>query len=147
MFSPLPMKHISLQVLTADLPSASMILAGLNSFSPDNRPYAEDELPSVPGQHFRECYAQAKARLDKISSQVGFTAPALSGDITPISEQQLEAVNQWLGQAWESCSDFEESRRRHLEERRSIDQLETTLANFHDLQIDLGQLQGDKQFL
>ncbi|MES9993898.1 MAG: V-type ATPase 116kDa subunit family protein [Candidatus Thiodiazotropha sp.] len=147
MFSPLPMKHISLQVLTADLPSASMILAGLNSFSPDNRPYAEHELPNVPGQHFRECYAQAKARLDKISSQVEFTAPAFSGDITPISEQQLEAVNQWLGQAWESCSDFEESRRRHLEERRSIDQLETTLANFHDLQIDLGQLQGDKQFL
>ncbi|MEW8584493.1 MAG: V-type ATP synthase subunit I, partial [Candidatus Thiodiazotropha sp.] len=147
MFSPLPMKHISLQVLTADLPSASMILAGLNSFSPDNRPYAEEELPDVPGQHFRECYAKAKARLDKIASQVGFTPSAFSGDIAPISEQQLEAVNQWLGQAWESCSDFEESRRRHLEERRSIDQLETTLANFRHLHIDLGQLHGDKQFL
>ncbi len=147
MFSPLPIKHISLQVLTEDLPNASMILAGLNSFSPDNRPYAEDSLPDIPGQRFRECYAQARARLDKISSQIGFTPADLSGDVTPISEQELEAVNQWLGKAWENCSNFEETRRRQLEERRSIDQLETTLANFRHLQIDLGQLQGDKQFL
>ncbi|PVV20142.1 MAG: V-type ATP synthase subunit I [gamma proteobacterium symbiont of Ctena orbiculata] len=147
MFSPLPMKHLSLQVLTEDLPSASMILAGLNSFSPDNRPYAEQALPDVPGQHFRECYAQAKARMDKIASQVEFTPTLHSGEATPITEQELEQVNQWLGKAWESCSDFEETRRRQLEERRSIDQLETTLANFHNLHIDLGQLQGDKQFL
>jgi V/A-type H+-transporting ATPase subunit I len=147
MFSPLPMKHISLQLLTEDLPGASMILADLNSFSPDNRPYAEQTLPEVPGQHFRECFAQAKSRLDKIASQVGFTPTLLAGEITPISEQELEQANQWLGKAWESCSDFEETRRRHLEERRSIDQLETTLANFHNLHIDLGQLQGDKQFL
>lgn len=147
MFSPLPMKHISLQVLTEDLPSASMILAGLNSFSPDNRPYAEQALPDVPGQHFRECYAQAKARMDKIASQVEFSPTLHSGEATPITEHELEQANQWLGKAWESCSDFEETRRRQLEERRSIDQLETTLANFHNLQIDLGQLQGDKQFL
>ncbi|MES9974026.1 MAG: V-type ATPase 116kDa subunit family protein [Candidatus Thiodiazotropha sp.] len=147
MFSPLPMKHISLQVLTEDLPNASMILAGLNSFSPDNRPYAEQSLPDIPGQRFRECYAQARARMDKIASQVGFTPKALTGEVTPISEQELEAVNQWLGKAWESCSDFDETRRRQLEERRSIDQLETTLANFRNLHIDLGQLQGDNQFL
>jgi V/A-type H+-transporting ATPase subunit I len=147
MFSPLPMKHISLLVLTEDLPNASMILAGLNSFSPDNRPYAEQALPDVPGRHFRECYAQAKARMDKIASQVGFAPEALAGEVSPICEQELEAVNHWLGKAWESCSDFEEARRRHLEERRSIDQLETTLANFRHLHIDLGQLEGDKQFL
>ncbi|MES9895873.1 MAG: V-type ATPase 116kDa subunit family protein [Candidatus Thiodiazotropha endolucinida] len=147
MFSPLPMKHISLQVLTEDLPNASMILAGLNSFSPDNRPYAEQALPDIPGQRFRECYAQARARMEKIASQVGFTPKALAGEVTPISEQELEAVNQWLGKAWESCSDFDETRRRQLEERRSIDQLETTLANFRNLHIDLGQLQGDNQFL
>jgi V/A-type H+-transporting ATPase subunit I len=147
MFSPLPIKHISLQVLTDDLPNASMILAGLNSFSPDNRPYAEESLPEVPGRRFRECYAQAKARLDKIGSQVGIIPSDLSGDVTPISERELEAVNQWLGTAWESCSNFEETRRRQLEERRSIDQLETTLANFGQLHIDLGQLQGEKQFL
>jgi V/A-type H+-transporting ATPase subunit I len=147
MFSPLPMKHISLQVLTEDLPNTSMILAGLNNFSPDNRPYAEQALPDIPGKHFRDCYAQAKARMDKIASQVGFTPQAFSQEVTPICEHKLETVNQWLGKAWESCSDFEETRRRQIEERRSIDQLETTLANFHDLHIDLGQLQGDKQFL
>ncbi|MEJ2394995.1 MAG: V-type ATP synthase subunit I, partial [Candidatus Thiodiazotropha sp.] len=68
MFSPLLMKHISIQVLTADLPSASVILAELESFSPDPRPYAEDDLPKVPGQQFRYLYTQAKTRLEKIAS-------------------------------------------------------------------------------
>ncbi|MCU7891570.1 MAG: V-type ATP synthase subunit I [Candidatus Thiodiazotropha sp. (ex Ustalcina ferruginea)] len=147
MFSPLSMKHISIQALTDDLPSASVILAGLNSFSPDTRPYAEEALPKIPGQRFRECYAQAKARLDKIASQVGFSPPQTSGTITPIAEEELEQANQWLGTAWETCSGFEETRRRQLEERRSINQLETTLDNFRNLHIDLGHLQGDKQFL
>ncbi|MCU7816164.1 MAG: V-type ATP synthase subunit I [Candidatus Thiodiazotropha sp. (ex Rostrolucina anterorostrata)] len=147
MFSPLSMKHISIQALTDDLPSASVILAELNSFSPDTRPYAEEALPKIPGQRFRECYAQAKARLDKIVSQVGFSPPQTSGAVTPIAEEELEQANQWLGTAWETCSGFEETRRRQLEERRSIDQLETTLDNFRNLHIDLGQLQGDKKFL
>ena len=56
MFSPLPMKHISIQVLTADLPGASLLLAELENFSPDPRPYAEEALPEVPGHHFRSLY-------------------------------------------------------------------------------------------
>ena len=147
MLSPLPMKHISLQVLTDDLPGASVILAGLNSFSPDSRPYAEEALPGIPGEHFRECYTQAKTRLDKIAAQVAFTPAPFDGDVTPISEEELETANQWLGEAWEACSGFEEQRRLQLEERRNIDQLETTLANFRNLPIDLGQLQGEKPFL
>ncbi len=141
------MKHISLQVLTSELPSASVILAQLESFSPDPRPYAEQELPEVPGQRFRNLYAQARTRLDKIAAQVGFPPAPSSCGIAPISEEQLEQTNLWLGDAWETCSGFEESRRQQLEERRTIDQLENYLANFRNLHIDLGQLQAENSFL
>ncbi|MCU7906684.1 MAG: V-type ATP synthase subunit I [Candidatus Thiodiazotropha sp. (ex Epidulcina cf. delphinae)] len=147
MFSTLLMKHISIQVITSDLPSASVILAELNSFSPDTRPYAEQALPEIPGRRFRESYTQAKTRLDKIASEVGFAPTSLSDGVTPISEGELDQANQWLGVAWETCSGFEETRRRQHEERVNIDQLETTLANFRNLHIDLGRLQGDKHFL
>jgi V/A-type H+-transporting ATPase subunit I len=141
------MKQISIQVLTADLPNTSVILAELESFSPDPRPYAEEDLPHVPGLRFRNLYAQARTRLEKIASQIGYQPAPTVHCVAPITEQQLDETNQWLGAAWETCSDFEESRRIQLEERRTIDQLESYLANFRNLHIDLGQLQTENSFL
>jgi V/A-type H+/Na+-transporting ATPase subunit I len=147
MFSPLPMKHVSIQVLTPDLPSASVILAELESFSPDPRPYATDQLPEVPGHRFRTLYNQARTRFDKIVAQVDYTpAPAPHGN-QAITEALLEHTNEWLGTAWETCSGFEETRRLQHEEHRTVDQLESSLANFRNLHIDLGQLQNEGSFL
>ena len=122
MFSPLPIKHISLQILTEDLPNASMLLAELACFSPDHRPYAEEALPEVPGHAFRTLHTQAKSRLEKIAAQVDFDLASRSQSSGPISEEELERVNQWLGSAWETVSDFEEAARfrdriRHLREK------------------------------
>ena len=147
MFSPLPIKHLSLQVLTDDLPSASVILAELENFSPDTRPYAEEALPDIPGERFRAIYAQARPRLDKIAALVGFPLTPAQSAAGAITEPALQEVNDWLGQAWETCSGFEEQRRLQQEERRDIDQLENSLANFHNLNIDLGQLQSEGGFL
>ncbi len=146
-FSPLPIKHISLQVLTGDLPNASVILAELENFSPDPRPFDEEALPEVPGVDFRAIYAQARSRLEKIAQQIDFTLSPPLQSAGPITEEQLREVNDWLGKAWETCSAFEESRRLQQEERRSIDQLENSLANFRNLNIDLGQLQAERGFL
>ncbi|MES9943128.1 MAG: V-type ATPase 116kDa subunit family protein [Candidatus Thiodiazotropha sp. 6PLUC2] len=147
MFSPLSMKQISIKLLTEDLPGASVILAGLNSFSPDNRAYEETALPKVPGQSFREQFNQAKSRLDKISTLVDCSPSPSSEEVVPITEEQLTQANQWLGEAWETCSEFEERQRQQTEESRTIDQLETSLANFSNLTIDLGQLQREQPFL
>jgi V/A-type H+-transporting ATPase subunit I len=141
------MKHLSIQVLTTDLPGASLLLAQLENFSPDTRPYAQEALPEVPGQQFRCLYTQARTRFDKIVSQVDYRpTPGCTG-LAPISEQMLEQTNHWLGEAWDACSGFEESRRLQLEERRNIDQLESSLGNFRHLHIDLGQLQSEGSFL
>ena len=65
MFSPLPMKHVMLQVLTEDLPQVSLTLAELELFSPDHRPLYQEHFPLVPGHSFREFYSQASSRLQK----------------------------------------------------------------------------------
>ncbi len=147
MFSPLPIKHISLQVLTDDLPSASVILAEMENFSPDNRPFAPEALPDVPGQEFRALFAQARTRLEKIAAQIDFALSRPQPAAGAISEEALREINGWLGKAWETCSGFEETRRQQQEERRTIDQLESSLANFRNLEIDLSQLQGAGGFL
>ena len=59
MFSPLPMKHVMLQVMTDELPQVSLTLAELAVFSPDHRPAHEESFPIIPGEHFRELYNQA----------------------------------------------------------------------------------------
>ena len=59
LFSPLPMKHVLLQVMTEDLPQASLILAELEVYSPDFRALHDDQFPNIPGQHFRSLYNQA----------------------------------------------------------------------------------------
>lgn len=147
MFSPLPIKHISLQILTEDLPSASVILAELENFSPDPRAFEEEALPDVPGQAFRTVYAQARSRLEKIALQIDFALTPSLQAAGPISEESLQQVNDSLGKAWETCSGFEETRRLQQEELRTIDQLESSLANFRNLNIDLGQLREDRGFL
>ena len=41
------MRHITLTLMREDLPSASLVLAELEAFAPDERPLLEAELPEV----------------------------------------------------------------------------------------------------
>ncbi|MEN8178668.1 MAG: V-type ATPase 116kDa subunit family protein [Pseudomonadota bacterium] len=147
MFSPLPMQHVTLQILTTDLPAASLLLAELAVFNPDPRAKPDSQLTETPGQHYRELHQQANTRLQKIVSSTGFNPTFHSQALKPVSEQALAEINQWLGTTWQSCSDHEEAQRSLLDELRDIEQLENTLNNFQQLKIDLGLLQADKPFL
>ena len=62
MFSPLTMKHVLLQVMTDDLPQVSLTLAALSVFSPDHRVVYDQEIPVIPGGHYREMHNQARSR-------------------------------------------------------------------------------------
>jgi len=147
MFSPLPMKHVMLQVLTEDLPQVSLTLAELALFSPDHRPLHEEHFPMVPGQRFRELYTQARGRLQKISHHIPLPPLAGLGGVHVISEAELAETNLFLGRIWEQCSAYEESLRRIDDERQMVAQLEQALKNFGELNIDLGLLQGERMFL
>ncbi len=147
MFSPLPMKHVLLQVMTEDLPQVSLTLAELAVFSPDYRPIHDEQFPTIPGQRFREIYNQACSRLEKISKHVSLSSQIRLKTIHVISERELEKTNNWLGKVWARCSAFEETFHRLTDEEHMIQQLEEALDNFSELNLDLSLLQGEKLFL
>ena len=147
MFRPLTMKHVLLQVITEDLPQVCLVLAEERLFQPDFRPYLDDSFTTIPGIHFRELYHQARSRLDKINHHIDLSEQIQLSQVHVISETELEQTTDWLGQVWERCSAFEEAFRRFSEEEQMITQLEQALANFSQLNIDLGLLQGERMFL
>ncbi|OQX45576.1 MAG: hypothetical protein B0D88_00035 [Candidatus Sedimenticola endophacoides] len=147
MFKPLAMKHVVLQILTEDLQQASLTLARLGLFNPDHRPFERERFPKIPGERYRELHAQAHTRLEKIRRQIGLATEVRLNELHVVGERELEETNDWLGQVWERCSGFEESARRMAAEERSLEQLQQTLADFDQLNIDLDLLQGEKRFL
>ncbi|RLJ16527.1 V-type ATP synthase subunit I [bacterium endosymbiont of Escarpia laminata] len=147
MFSTLPMKHLRIQLLTGDLPETSLILAELGVFAPDPRPILEAELPSIPGEDYRHFYTQARSRFDKIARHVAYTDTLDNKEVHAVSEADLQLTNDWLGEVWSDCSEFEEERHRLRDQLHAIDELEQTLDNFSNLNIDLGRLQQKSRFL
>ena len=146
-FSPRPMKHVLLKVLTEDLPQVSLTLAELACFCPDHRDLPEAHFTHIPGERFRELHAQASSRLHKITRYFQLDTQTRLGGVHVISETELEETNRWLGEVWERCSGFEENLRRMNDEKQLLAQLEHALENFGELNIDLGLLQGERLFL
>ncbi len=147
MFSPLPMKHLRIHLLTEDLPLASLILADSACFSPDPRDSDAEAISEVPGESYRQFYRRARSRLDKISQQLPVEPVTVDSHSFFVDQSLLSESNDWLGETWQHCSAIEEERHRLREALQKIDQLKETLADFHDLHIDLGLLQQRERFL
>lgn len=146
MFRPLPMRHVSLQVMGEDLTRASVVLADLGVFHPDFRdPGAE--FSKIPGESYRALFHQAQTRLAKVANHLGGLPPFELGDAHVVPEEALAETNRQLGELWTECSASEERAHGTLEEERAVTQLEAALENFASLRIDLGMLQGDHRFL
>jgi len=147
MFSPLPMRHVMLQVMTDELPQASLALAEMAVFSPDHRLVHEESFPIIPGERFRALYHQARSRLEKIGHHIPLPEQVDLGQVHVITEQDLGTTNEWLGGVWERCSTMEETLRDLQEEQQMIHQLGQALENFSHLNIDLSLLRGERLFL
>ncbi len=147
MFRPLRMKHVLIQVMTDDLPRVSLTLAQQGLFNPDYRSVEEDRFPTIPGSDYRNLYHQARSRLDKLTRLIplarAFELPA----VRVIEQTELSRLNDWLGDVWATGSSYEERFHRLTDDSRNVDQLEAALDNFSNLDLDLGLLQGEKQFL
>ncbi len=147
MFKPLPMKHVLLQLMTDDLPRASLALAELGVFDPDYRSVDAKKFPTIPGGQYRNLFQQAFSRLEKIKRLVPLRQDIRLHAARVIDEQELTQLNQWLGETWALGSTYEERFRRLADESRLADQLESALATFSNLNIDLSLLRGEKRFL
>jgi len=147
MLKPVPMKHVRLLVLTEDLPRATLSLAQTESFHPDTRPPEDQRLDDLPGRTYREQFQQARSRLDKIGNLAPLPAEGKIPEIRVIQEPELVRANAWLGKIWGESSHYEEQFRRLDEEERLINEQQAALANFADLNIDLGMLRDTTRFL
>ncbi|AFL73749.1 V-type ATP synthase subunit I [Thiocystis violascens] len=147
MLMPMPMKHVRLLVLTEDLPRASMALAATESFHPDTRPPEESRLDALPGREYRETFNQAQSRYAKIARLIPLdTAPDLD-TIRVVDQEELSALNVWLGGLWDETSRYEEDFHRLDEKERLIKEQQAALENFSHLNIDLGMLRNKTRFL
>ncbi len=147
MLRPTPMKLVRLLVLTEDLPQASLTLAKAESFHADTRPPEETRLSNAPGRSYRELFQQARARLDKIGKLIPLPEDQGIEQVRVIPQPELQQVNDWLGKIWNECSRYEEQFRALDDEERLTKEQEAALANFANLNIDLGLLRSKTRFL
>ncbi|MCG6965568.1 MAG: ATPase [Chromatiaceae bacterium] len=138
------MRHITVNLMREDLPRASLVLAELESFAPDERPLLESELPEIPGTTFRARIRRAWGHLDRLVALLG-ELPKDDPD-TPVlvlRRHQLIEMDQWLDAAWQQCAPCEEKLHQLEDESRELHNLEKSLEDFADLDVDLSRLQGE----
>jgi V/A-type H+/Na+-transporting ATPase subunit I len=148
MFKPLSMQHVSLKLLTEDVPLAAQILADSGMFNPETTTETvAEQLPEQPGTEFYRVFSSARSRLDKIFSRSGLSKPT---HITPYSQvefSQLQEMNDKLGDIWLQMSKLEEQLHQFNEQQTALKQLLETLKIFIELDVDLKLFQKSAQFL
>lgn len=142
------MRHITLKLMREDLPRASLVLAELEAFAPDDRPLLEPELPEVPGLGFRARIRRAWGYLDRLATLFG-ELPQTDDEppLKALHREQLVEIEQWLQKAWEECGPSEDALHRLDDEFRELRHLEQSLHDFADLDVDLSRLQAGRGLL
>jgi V/A-type H+-transporting ATPase subunit I len=151
MFKPLPMQHISLNLLTEDVPLTAQVLADCGVFNPETTEPLAEQLPEHPGENYRSVFSLARSRLDKILARLPFTPtpPTLTSHYRNriVELADLENVNAQLGDLWQQLSQLEEQLHQVNEQQISLKQLLETLKTFSGLDVDLGLFQESARFL
>lgn len=148
MFKPLPMQRVSLKVLSEDIPQAAQALAQMGMFNPEMcEAELTEQLPDSAGENYRRLFASARNRFEKLIDRIPFAVPPVLPDPQPISLEQLQTLDQQLGEIWQQYSQLEEKAHQLKEQQTSLSQLFDTLDKFFSLDIDLSLLQRQKRFL
>ncbi len=141
------MRHITIKLMREDLPRASLVLAELEAFVPDERPLLESELPEIPGTAFRSRIRRAWGHLDRLSALLGEPPQEEDMPVLVLRREQLIEIDQWLAEAWQQCVPCEEELHQIEDDYRELHQLEKSLEDFADLDVDLSHLQGTLEHL
>ncbi|OQW93083.1 MAG: hypothetical protein BWK79_13025 [Beggiatoa sp. IS2] len=149
MFQPISMQHITLSILTEDIPLTAQILAKWGLFNPEIMDVATAQvMPEQPGQRFRIVFNNARNRLEKILARkpAGLIFAPINSYQT-IELTKLEMIDTQLGELWQQLSELDESLHQLNEQQAHLKQLFGILKKFAQLDLDLGLLQQPKQFL
>lgn len=142
------MQRVELSLLKEDAPQAALLLANYGSFDPEFSEAAPGQLPELPGEPYRQAYAETRAHLDKILSHYEMAAPEIiDAPMQPVSPAHLAEAGIWLKEVWKQCSDHQERVHKLNEEHRRTMQLLRALDQFMDLSVDLALLQKKSALL
>ena len=141
------MQHLSLTMLRDDAPTASIELAKLQAVHLIESRAEESPLDDMPAMEYQELYQSLNSRYLKIAHW--FNGPVSSETISSeaVSIKELEAINHEVKNIWSRISRFEEQIRLARDNINMTRQLESSLERFSSLDIDLGILTHDNQFI
>ena len=142
------MRHITVKLMRDDLPGASLVMAELEAFAPDQRPLLETELPEIPGEDFRSRIRRAWGHYDRLVSLIGeLPEEHPETPVLVLQTEQLIEIDQWLANAWRQCVPCDEELHSIEDDFRELDQLIRSLKEFADLDVNLSWLQGEHEHL
>lgn len=149
MLTPVPMRFVTLSLLRQDVSKAGLALAEFASFAPQsNNEESSKHLPETLGKEYVRLFHSAHGRLTKIMQHLQLKPTvddALEHKV--ISKQKLAELDQWLAEIWVQCSACDETSHNYKEQLAEVLQQHKALENFQSLDVDLGLLHGDLQFL
>lgn len=148
MLTPVPMRFVTISLLREDMISAGLALAEFAGFAPQGNEESSEMLPDVLDEEYVKLFHSAHARLTKIMRHLELK-PAMDDAVKHqiMPQQELAELNQWLGEIWTQCSACDETAHGYREQLAEVEQLDKVLQTFQSLDVDLGLLQGEHQFL
>jgi V/A-type H+-transporting ATPase subunit I len=148
MLTPVPMRFVTLSLLRQDVSKAGLALAEFAGFAPQSNAESSKQLPEALGKEYIQLFQSAHGRLTKIMRHLQLK-PAVDDAMEHkvISKQELAELDQWLGDIWVQCSACDENSHNYKEQLAEVLQQDKALENFLSLDVDLGLLHGDLQFL
>lgn len=139
MFRAEPLVKIRLHILASEAGDAALELARFGIYSPAQ--HASAALDETPAAAYREAWQEAEVRTAKLVERCGDSPPpVIPEDAAAPTLGDLEVLNTWLKDIWNSCLTAYEGEARIAEELRHLDAVQETLGRLAHLNVDLAQL-------
>lgn len=141
------MQRLSLTMLRDDAPTASIELAKLQTVHLIESRNEDSPLDDMPAMEYQELYQSLASRYQKIAQY--FEQSINTGQIISqaVSYEALEEINNQVKKIWGDISELEEEIRQAKDNINMTHQLESSLERFRNLDIDLGKLARESQFI
>lgn len=148
-------RFVRLLLLREELPKASLALARLEAFAPEERQSEPGALRELPAAETLDEFNQARSHCERLlglfdaelRAQVADATPPPALELEELGFLQLSQTSTWLKQAWSEAAFFETTAHQLEEQQREQHNLRHSLAEFLDLNLGYLELYNRYRFL
>jgi V/A-type H+-transporting ATPase subunit I len=141
------MQHLSLTMLKEDAPTASIELAKLQVLHLIETQAEDSPLDDMPALEYQQLFQSLNSRYQKIAQYFDDSSSHKDVVSEAVSVAELENISEQVKIIWSQISDLEEEIRQAKDNINMTHQLESSLERFKNLDIDLGALAHESQFI